>query len=101
MKRVLASTGEIYRRGGDEIVSLAPGLPKLRAQELAEEIRVKLEVEFRKWAAERGLDPSPTASVGLVVDSTGKSPSEINLLADGAQREAKRLGKNRVVLAAS
>jgi len=95
VRGVLGIVGEVYRRGGDEVVVLAPGLCDVRARELAERTREEVEARFRAWGAEHGLHPVPTASIGLVRCTT--ESSEIIRLADDAQRQAKQQGKNRVV----
>jgi diguanylate cyclase (GGDEF)-like protein len=96
-KDVLGSVGEVYRRGGDEIVAFAPGLDSPSAQDLAERARSSVEIRFREWALERGLDFYPTASIGVAVIKGGCSMNEVVRLMDEAQHEAKRTGKNRVV----
>jgi diguanylate cyclase (GGDEF)-like protein len=97
VKKVLGTVCEVYRRGGDEVVALAPGLRELPARELAEQVRAEIEATFRGWSAERGVHPSPTASIGVVLSTAERSHAAIARLADEAQQEAKRQGKNRVV----
>jgi len=100
VKSVVGSDGYVYRRGGDEVVVLLPETDDSRASAIAEEIRSEIESTFISWASERGLEKSPTASIGLVVYG-GPSPVEVVELADKAQHDAKNNGKNRVVIAAS
>ena len=95
VKRVVGGDGYVYRRGGDEVVVLLPATEGPRAAAIAEEIRSQIESTFGSWAAERGLNKSPTASVGLVVYS-GQSPVEVVELADKAQRGTKNERKNRI-----
>ena len=97
VKKVLGRAGEVYRRGGDEVVAFAPGLEATVAQTLAEEVRAGIESEFRDWSVQRGLTSFPTASIGLVLTNGSRSFDEIVLLMDNAQHEAKQQGKNRVV----
>jgi len=97
VKRILGAVGEVYRRGGDEVVAFAPGLDTERAQTLAEEVRAAIEAEFRHWASERGLAAFPTASIGVVVSEKTRVLEEIVCMMDGAQHQAKQTGKNRVV----
>ena len=98
VKEVLGTKGEIYRRGGDEIVVFAPRLDAERAARLEETLRSEVESQFRAWAKQYGLDQSPTASIGLVL-SKGMVPiNEVIARMDAAQHEAKRQGKNRLVI---
>jgi diguanylate cyclase (GGDEF)-like protein len=96
VKNVLGSVGEVYRRGGDEVVALVPGLNETRALTLAEEIRSTVEARFRAWCLERGLGSHPTTSIGLVFTEAGRSCEEIVREMDEAQQRAKQEGKNRV-----
>lgn len=97
VKKVLGAVGEVYRRGGDEVVVLAPGICETVALELAEKTRVEIETSFQAWATQRGLRCGPTASIGIALGTTKESSSELIQLADQAQRQAKEQGKNRVV----
>lgn len=94
---VFSKVAEIYRRGGDELVALAPGLRGAKATELAEYLRKDIEMKFIAWGATKGLSSSPTASIGLVDVSPGSSYHEVIRLMDDAQSRAKREGKNRVI----
>jgi diguanylate cyclase (GGDEF)-like protein len=49
-KRIFEQVGEVYRRGGDELVVLAPGLNETSAREFAETARIKVAETFRDWA---------------------------------------------------
>jgi len=95
---IIGAVGEVYRRGGDEIIVLAPGLSEGGARELAEKTRGAIEARFRSWARTGGLDYRPTASIGLTLAAADRPASEILRLVDDAQRRAKELGKNRVVV---
>jgi diguanylate cyclase (GGDEF)-like protein len=96
LQTVFAGVGEVYRRGGDEVLVLAPGLPEGPARDLAEQARARVEEAFRSWAAEHDVHPAPTASIGLVLTTAEKSRSDIIHLVDQAQLAAKQQGKNRV-----
>ena len=96
-KKIFEYAGDVYRRGGDEVIALAPGLAHDRARELAEELRSTTEEEFRKWSSERGLASPPTASIGLVLAGADQSPAEVVRLLDEALLQAKAQGKNCVV----
>ncbi|HJT01882.1 MAG TPA: GGDEF domain-containing protein, partial [Terriglobales bacterium] len=96
VKEILGTVGEVYRRGGDEVVVLAPGLAEFRARELAEKLRGQIEDTFRSWAQKRGAPVAPTASIGLAVRAAATSKADLSRLADEAQKQAKQQGKNRV-----
>jgi diguanylate cyclase (GGDEF)-like protein len=96
VKEILGLVGEVYRRGGDEVVVIAPGLTEERAKDLAERVRAQIESRFRVWASERGLTSGPTASIGVVLARGTTPTSEVTRLADEAQKQAKQQGKNRV-----
>jgi diguanylate cyclase (GGDEF)-like protein len=97
LKRVFEKTAEVYRRGGDEVIALAPGLDRDHAEQLAEKLRSAVESEFREWGGQRGLPAPPTASIGLVLANATHSVADLVRLLDEAQGEAKRRGKNCVV----
>ncbi len=99
VKKLSGDRGEVYRRGGDEIVVLCPELDSDAARQLSETIRATVELEFHAWCSQRGLNTCPTASIGLVLTSGSRPQAEIVRLLDDAQREAKNTGKNRVVCA--
>jgi diguanylate cyclase (GGDEF)-like protein len=96
-KRVFQKAGDVYRRGGDEVIALAPGVDRYTAERLAEELRVNVEADFRAWSSKQGLSTPPTASIGLVLADSKTSASEVIALLDDALLRAKGLGKNRVV----
>jgi diguanylate cyclase (GGDEF)-like protein len=94
----LAQMGEVYRRGGDELVAIVPGLRKSDAVTLAEKIRSSIEAEFVKWGNERCLAQCPTVSIGVVDIEPGCVYESVVQLMDEAQSRAKAEGKNRVIL---
>ncbi|OFW17690.1 MAG: hypothetical protein A3H27_09780 [Acidobacteria bacterium RIFCSPLOWO2_02_FULL_59_13] len=97
VKKVAGNAGEVYRRGGDEVVVLAPGLDDRSARTLAEEVRATVETQFRDWAAQHGIQAAPTASIGLVLTNGDRATEEVVQMLDAAQLQAKNEGKNRVV----
>ena len=97
VKNIVRDTGEAYRRGGDEVVVLAPELEVMAAQTLAETIRATVESEFRDWCRQRALKSFITASIGLVLTNGNRPAGDVVHLLDDAQRQAKQNGKNRVV----
>jgi len=97
LSAVVAGRGEAYRRGGDELVALIVGLSRSDAEELGERLRQQVEATFREWAAARGLNPAPTASIGVVHVERACQHTEVLNCVESAQLTAKRSGKNRVV----
>ncbi|WP_160167494.1 GGDEF domain-containing protein [Paraburkholderia kururiensis] len=97
LNRVVAGHGEVYRRGGDEFVILAPGIRGSAAAKLAEAIRVEIESQFAAWSVQKHLAKAPTASIGYVDADAECGPDELIRLMDEAQGRAKHEGKNRVV----
>jgi diguanylate cyclase (GGDEF)-like protein len=77
VKKVLGIAGEIYRRGGDEVIALAPGVTEGIARELAEKTRSEIESQLHEWGTARDLNPTPTASIGLTVAGRGTLVSDI------------------------
>jgi diguanylate cyclase (GGDEF)-like protein len=96
VKDVLGGAGEIYRRGGDEVVVIAPGLEAELAQALAEKLRQRIEIDFRDWGQPRGLTSPPTVSIGLVMFARGGTIGELHRLLDEVEARAKET-KNCVV----
>lgn len=93
----LGPYAEVYRRGGDEVVVLAPGLSGPEAAELAERLRQRIESDFREWGTRHRLEACPTASIGVVSMDLCPSAEDAVKLLDQAQKLAKETGKNRVV----
>jgi diguanylate cyclase (GGDEF)-like protein len=90
-------TDFLFRIGGEEFCCLLPYTPAEQAQKVAERIRLRFEAASVDVA---GTPVKATVSVGIA--STEKSGFEIGVLmrqADMAVYEAKRQGRNRVVLA--
>jgi two-component system cell cycle response regulator len=85
----------VCRYGGEEFVILAPNTPATAATELAE--RMRIAVESLNWNC-REKQVKVTASFG-VADLRNAPPPSILELADAALYEAKKGGRNRVVLA--
>lgn len=98
VRDVGGKVGEVYRRGGDETVVLAPRPDETSAQALAEDIRSAVESTFRRWSAEHRISTPPTASIGLVLAGPGQPARDVIRAMDMAVQQAKSEGKNRVVL---
>jgi diguanylate cyclase (GGDEF)-like protein len=96
VRDALAGRGEVYRRGGDEVVAFVPRISEADARALGEAIRAKVEDSLAHWGAERGLSLTPTASIGVALTTGRASADEVVRLMDLAQQAAKEQGKNRV-----
>lgn len=96
VKELFRSRGQVYRRGGDEVIGLAPELGAPAALALAENIRAALESEFRRWGERHSLATSPTASIGLVLTTRPTPASVVIEILDTMELQAKRNGGNRV-----
>ncbi len=86
----------VARYGGEEFAILMPDLadPEV-AQKRAEEIR---EAVSKLVINHHGTKISKTISVGVAVHQKGDLPEQTVIKADKALYEAKRIGKNKVVL---
>jgi len=95
IQRCLRGYDLFFRYGGEEFLVLLPDTSARDAAEVAERIRLVLEATPRA-----GVDPSPTASIGLgsVVPPGSSSLSDLIRMADQALYEAKNAGRNRVVV---
>jgi len=87
------------RYGGEEFALLAPETDALGAMKLAERLRADLEGATIKFP--NGGELSVTASFGVAVKGELERPEQLVALADEALYDAKRNGKNRVVVADS
>lgn len=90
------------RYGGEEFVVALPETSGTGAFELAERIRERIEAEQTPLLDGSGGKVRVTASLGLAtLPGSAASASELFLGADAALYEAKRSGKNRVVVASA
>jgi diguanylate cyclase (GGDEF)-like protein/PAS domain S-box-containing protein len=87
------------RYGGEEFTLILPGCSLDAARERAESIRLSL--HRAEWSTAECAIPSVTASFGVAVYPLhGETPEAVLRAADRALLEAKRAGRDRVVLAA-
>jgi diguanylate cyclase (GGDEF)-like protein len=94
----LRETDVAARWGGDEFAVLAPSTSKGAAVALAERIRALIPQERAPWhlSGSLGVAAIDPRSDGDVVDS-----ATLMRAADAALYEAKRTGRNRVVMASA
>jgi diguanylate cyclase (GGDEF)-like protein len=87
----------LFRRGGEEFVLLMPATDEYQALIVAERVRNRLSRE--PLEARPGLHLLQTASIGVATWDTCEAPESLEERADLAMYEAKRAGRDRVVLA--
>lgn len=88
----------VARFGGDEFMVLQPDADAAGAAVVAERIRVAIGAQIARTA--EGEAVSGTVSIGVAAfPGTGESDDDLFRRADRALYEAKRLGKDRVVVA--
>jgi diguanylate cyclase (GGDEF)-like protein len=87
----------MFRRGGEEFVLLMPATDEHQALIVAERVRGRLAQE--PLQARRGVLVVQTVSIGLATWDGVEAPEALEERADLAMYEAKRRGRNRVVVA--
>jgi len=93
--RGLRDSDAFGRYGGEEFMLILGGTPPAAAQAAVDRLRNK--VAARDWS-EFAPDLSVTVSAGLAGYRPGETLSQLLSRADGALYEAKRAGRNRVVV---
>ena len=88
----------LARYGGEEFVVLLPETPAEGAVQLAEAIRVAVEQDFARSAAEGGVGPHLTVSLGCatLIPSSDDTAEVLLRAADQNLYLAKGAGRNRV-----
>ncbi len=97
IRECLRSSDSAYRYGGEEFVVILPEVEIGAAQMLAERLRQGFADEC--VAAESGESIRCTVSIGVAEYRSGDGENQLIRRADDANYEAKRLGKNCVVVA--
>ena len=88
----------LVRRGGEEFVLLMPATDATQA--LATGTRIQQMLATEDLEIEGGLRIRQTVSIGVATWDRRGTPDQLERRADEAMYEAKRLGRNRVVVAA-
>jgi diguanylate cyclase (GGDEF)-like protein len=96
---IVRESDAVGRLGGEEFAIVLPGTGPDEARRMAERIRAA--VERRAIPLPKGGSIEVTVSVGLAVHRPDESLEGLMSRADGAMYEAKCLGRNRVVVAAT
>lgn len=87
----------LVRRGGEEFVLIMPSTGATQA--LATSTRIQQTLANDDLELEGGLRIRQTVSIGIATWDQRESPDVLERRADEAMYEAKRLGRNRVVVA--
>ena len=91
----LGSFGTGYRGRGDETMGLIIGQDAARSEQIAEDIRKR--VEALQCEHKGAKLPNVSASIGLATTPPAERSMELESLADHRQAKAKKGGKNQVV----
>jgi diguanylate cyclase (GGDEF)-like protein len=87
----------LIRRGGEEFVLIMPSTGATQA--LATGVRIQQTLDGERLKIESSLDVHQTVSVGVATWDGRETPEQLERRADAAMYEAKRQGRNRVVVA--
>jgi diguanylate cyclase (GGDEF)-like protein len=101
IRRLVQRAGELVaRHGGEEFAVLLPGSDAQHARELAESIRLEVELLALPHAHSK-VTPVVTVSAGVaaLIPIYGSTPGELVAAATRALFSAKQNGRNRVALA--
>lgn len=98
VRKAVRRVDVLVRRGGEEFVLIMPATGATQAHATAQRIQQTLQTE--ELELEGGLRVRQTVSVGVATWDQRETPEQLERRADGAMYEAKRLGRNRVVVAA-
>jgi diguanylate cyclase (GGDEF)-like protein len=97
VRRAVRRVDVLVRRGGEEFVLVMPASDSAAAAVTAERIRATLASE--EIAIDEGRRLRQTVSIGVATWDREESPEELERRADEAMYEAKRAGRNSVVVA--
>ena len=97
VRPVVRSYDVLVRRGGEEFVLIMPGGDLAEAQEVGERIRIA--VSESEIEAGEGVLIRQTVSIGAAEWNRREDPDGLDRRADAAMYEAKRAGRNLVVVA--
>jgi diguanylate cyclase (GGDEF)-like protein len=98
VRRAVRRVDVLVRRGGEEFVLVMPATGATQA--LASGNRILHTLEGEELVLDGGLRIRQTVSIGVATWDAHEGPDELERRADDAMYEAKRLGRNRVVVAA-
>jgi len=97
LQQKIGSKGKIFRFGGEEFMILLPGVEKMKAIDIAEDIQISLE---REIIYVRRKETRITVSIGVAAyPSDGIDRETLIKKVDDALLKAKREGRNKVCAA--
>ena len=97
VRKAVRRVDVLVRRGGEEFVLVMPSTGATQA--LATGNRIQQTLAGEELEVDGGLRIRQTVSVGIATWDQRESPEQLERRADEAMYEAKRLGRNRVVVA--
>lgn len=97
VRNVVRRVDVLVRRGGEEFVLIMPSTGATQA--LATSTRIQQNLAGAELELEGGLRIRQTVSIGIATWDQRETPDVLERRADEAMYEAKRLGRNRVVVA--
>lgn len=98
VRRTVRKVDVLVRRGGEEFVLIMPSTGATQAHGTAQRIQQSLHDELFD-AAGSAVRIRQTASIGVATWDKRETPEELERRADQAMYQAKRLGRDRVVVA--
>lgn len=98
VRKVVRRIDILVRRGGEEFVLVMPSTGATQA--LATGNRIQHTLAADELEIDGGVRIRQTVSIGIATWDHHESPEQLERRADEAMYEAKRLGRNRVVVAA-
>jgi diguanylate cyclase (GGDEF)-like protein len=97
VRKAVRRVDVLIRRGGEEFVLIMPQTGPMQAHATGNRIQQTLAAE--ELDIDGGIRLQQTVSVGVATWDQRESPDQLERRADEAMYEAKRLGRNRVVVA--
>ncbi len=97
VRKAVRRVDVLVRRGGEEFVLIMPATGATQA--LATGHRIQQTLHADAFEAEGGVRIRQTVSIGVATWDKRETPEQLERRADEAMYEAKRLGRNRVVVA--
>jgi two-component system, cell cycle response regulator len=97
VRKAVRRVDVLVRRGGEEFVLIMPATGATQAHATGNRIQLTLHAE--PFDTEGGISIRQTVSIGVATWDKRETPEQLERRADEAMYEAKRLGRNRVVVA--
>lgn len=95
-----SGSASVYRYGGEEFTLLFKGRGIEHAEVVLEQIREEIHLQRLDVSTEtKHKEVSVSVSMGLAFVNTGEAPNDVLKRADQALYQAKRKGRNKVILA--